>query len=195
GRNNLARAASVLRRATPHSFKGEPAMSFVPSVYECASKACHWPRMMWTLLMIALTGVFLWQARAAASLDVRPQDPGVRAGAPAAGDPIAGLSAAELEYFLIGKDDFVEAESVDDGLGPRMNLDSCAGCHTQPAIGGSSPPVNPQVAFASKDEGRDNVPPFITENGPVREARFVANADGSRDGGVHALFTISGRSG
>jgi hypothetical protein len=58
------------------------------------------------------------------------------------------------------------------GLGPRMNLDSCAGCHSQPAVGGTSPSVNPQVAFASQDGGTDQVPFFITPNGPVREARF-----------------------
>src|SRR5215471_6656289 len=39
----------------------------------------------------------------------------------------------------------------------------------------------------------NTVPSFITPNGPVREARFVRNADGSPDGGVHALFTIAGR--
>src|SRR5262249_18001423 len=38
-------------------------------------------------------------------------------------------------------------------------------------------------------------PAFIAANGPVREARFVANPDGSPDGGVHDLFTITGRTG
>src|SRR5205085_3340188 len=33
----------------------------------------------------------------------------------------------------------------------------------------------------------------ITATGPVREARFIRNADGSADGGVHGLFTIAGR--
>ena len=37
------------------------------------------------------------------------------------------------------------------------------------------------------------MPSFVALNGPVREARFKYNADGSRDGGVHALFVISGR--
>src|SRR5436190_554 len=37
------------------------------------------------------------------------------------------------------------------------------------------------------------LPPFLTENGPVREARFVLNRDGTPDGGVHDLFVISGR--
>ena len=75
-----------------------------------------------------------------------------------------------------------------------MNLDSCAGCHTQPAIGGSSPPVNPQIAFATKNGATNTVPSFITFDGPAREARFVRNPDGTPDGGVHDLFTIAGRS-
>jgi len=91
--------------------------------------------------------------------------------------------------------DFAEEENVGDGLGPRMNLDSCGGCHIQPALGGTSPFVNPQVAFAGKDGGTDRVPSFIAANGPVREARFVKNPDGTADGGVHALFTVTGRSG
>jgi hypothetical protein len=36
------------------------------------------------------------------------------------------------------------------------------------------------------------IPSFITPNGPIREARFQYNPDGSRDGGVHALFAITG---
>ncbi|MBI3528083.1 MAG: hypothetical protein HY067_08935 [Betaproteobacteria bacterium] len=39
----------------------------------------------------------------------------------------------------------------------------------------------------------NSVPSFITANGPVREARFVRNPDGTPDGGVHDLFTIAGR--
>ena len=74
-----------------------------------------------------------------------------------------------------------------------MNLDSCAGCHAQPAIGGSSPPLNPQVAFANQMGAANHLPDFIRANGPVREARFVKNADGTPDGGVHAVFTIAGR--
>src|SRR5213594_2103208 len=76
-----------------------------------------------------------------------------------------------------------------------MNLDSCSGCHAQRATGGTSPFVNPQVAFASKDGGTDRIPFFMTLNGPVREARFKFNPDGSRDGGVHNTATITGRTG
>ena len=55
--------------------------------------------------------------------------------------------------------------------------------------------MNPQVAFATSDSMTNVVPSFLSANGPVREARFVRNPDGTPDGGVHALFTITGRSG
>src|SRR5262245_48484720 len=123
------------------------------------------------------------------------RDPGVRFGPADAGGPLAGLTDNELRFFLHGKEDFEEAEEVDEGLGPRMNLDGCGGCHSQPATGGSSPAVNPQVAFANKSGGTDRVPSFITPRGPIREARLVRKPDGTPDGGVHALFTITGREG
>jgi mono/diheme cytochrome c family protein len=120
-----------------------------------------------------------------------PTDPGVRGGAAGAGDPYHGLSAAELAFFNAAKVVFGETETVADGLGPRFNLDSCGGCHIQPTLGGTSPTVNPQVTVAQRD--KNTVPSFITANGPVREARFVRNPDGTPDGGVHALFVITGR--
>ena len=123
------------------------------------------------------------------------RDPGVRGGPAGAGGPIAGLTTRQSEFFTTGKADFESVESVADGLGPRMNLDSCAGCHSQPATGGTSPFVNPQVAFASKDGGTDRIPFFITLDGPVREARFKFNSDGTRDGGVHNTATLTGRTG
>ncbi len=123
------------------------------------------------------------------------QDPGVRGGAAGGGGAIAGLSKTETDFFFAGQDAFQEVDSVPEGLGPRMNLDQCSGCHAQPAVGGTSPFVNPQLAFASKDGGTDFVPSFIAANGPVREARFVKNPDGTPDGGVHDLFTITGRTG
>jgi CxxC motif-containing protein (DUF1111 family) len=104
-----------------------------------------------------------------------------------------GLTADEGEMFAVGLEDFGEEESVADGIGPRFNFVSCAGCHAQPAIGGTSPAVNPLFRVTG-DLGftRNVMPSFITPNGPVREARVQFNADGSREGGVHALFVIAG---
>jgi len=145
-------------------------------------------------ILLAGGGLLLFQLKMA-SAPGSAQDPGVRPGDADAGNSVAGLTPMQAEYFAAGLDDFNESESVAEGLGPRMNLDSCGGCHSQPAAGGSSPAVNPQFAFATQDGGRDQVPPFIQQNGPVREARFINNSDGTLDGGVHALFTISGRPG
>ena len=123
-------------------------------------------------------------------------DPGVRGGAPGAGGQIAGLSGKEGKFFASGQDAFAEVASVlgtitgtERGLGPRFNLDSCAGCHKFPAAGGSSPAINPQVTVAPIGQ----VTPLqtlgiLSPTGPIREVRFVS------DGGVHDLFTIMGRS-
>jgi CxxC motif-containing protein (DUF1111 family) len=147
------------------------------------------------LLALAVIGFFLLRDEIPSSDDSSSavKDPGVRGGAAGAGAPIAGLTGTELAFFNAGKGEFEEDEEVAEGLGPTMNLGNCAGCHLQPAVGGTSPAVNPQVAFATKDGATNTVPSFITPKGPVREARFVKNADGTPDGGVHALFTIVGR--
>ena len=132
----------------------------------------------------------------------RASDPGVRGGPPGAGSPIAGLTANQLAFFNAGLTNFAEIDSVTGtvpdtgaGLGPRFNAEGCAQCHSQPSIGGTSPSTNPQVADATDQGGTNRLPAFITLNGPVREARFPYTLDLQHvDGGVHALFTITGRS-
>jgi Di-haem oxidoreductase, putative peroxidase len=121
-----------------------------------------------------------------------PVDPGVRGGDPGAGGPLPGLSPDERAFFEASREFFAEVEGIPDGLGPRLNLDGCASCHIHPVVGGTSPAINPQVAFATSEGKQNVVPSFITTNGPIREARFVRNRDGSPDGGVHQLFVITG---
>jgi CxxC motif-containing protein (DUF1111 family) len=139
------------------------------------------------------------------------KDPGPRGGAASAGSFFPTLDANEQLLFNQSFARFQEVDSVSgniesgSGLGPTFNGNSCAMCHAQPAIGGSSPglsspqnPVpNPQVALAKLDGATNTVPSFITTTGPVREARFVAtnpnNLNSALDGGVHDLYTIQGR--
>jgi CxxC motif-containing protein (DUF1111 family) len=134
-------------------------------------------------------------------------DPGVRGGAPSAGAPLPGLTPGQAAMFNAGAEAFGEIDSVSgtipntgSGLGPTFNADNCLSCHSHPSAGGSSPPVNPQVEIASREGAANRVPFFITADGPVREARFkwVMTPSGgltsTRDGGVHGLFTIGGRS-
>jgi len=133
-------------------------------------------------------------------------DPGPRGGAAAAGGPLATLNTAEVATFTAALEVFKEIDSVSGGiagedgrgLGPTFNSNSCAGCHAQPNVGGSSPgqtspqnPIpNPQLALATLDGAANTVPSFITAGGPVREARFPI----ALGGGVAGLFTIRGRS-
>jgi CxxC motif-containing protein (DUF1111 family) len=148
-------------------------------------------------------------------------DPGVRGGlingqpgATATSPlPLSSVTAEQpqgvLEFFENGLGRFQEVETVTNsanvGLGPRFNFNQCSGCHAQPAVGGSGPATNPQfAAFANGivSASTNTVPPFITANGPTREARFpfFMNANGTPNtsapnGGVEDLFTVSGLSG
>jgi len=150
-----------------------------------------------TQIMIAALACCLAVQVGALQADFRASDPGVRpdpaSGPASAGAPIGGLTAQERNLFDAGLDDFKAVDSIATGLGPRFNGDSCAACHSGPAIGGSSPALNPQVKLATDFGAQNVVPFFIKPDGPVREARFKYNPDGTPDGGVHALFVISGR--
>src|SRR5438105_14601329 len=139
-------------------------------------------------------------------------DPGPRGGLPGGGGPSPGLNADESSVFHAARARFQEVDSVSGGvtgeagvgLGPTFNGNSCAQCHAQPDVGGTSPhPTlgqvrrpNPQVAMATLDRvagGNQTVPSFIHSAGPVREARFILKPNGTKDGGVHGLYTIAGR--
>jgi CxxC motif-containing protein (DUF1111 family) len=155
-------------------------------------------------------------------------DPGVRTGdingrtggtimnPPALSSVNAGDGS--LQFFMNGLTRFQDAEAVNNGtsnnvgLGPRFNFNSCSGCHTQPAVGGTGPAANPQFLLFTKNiaSGSTNkIPSFITANGPTLEVRFPFflgqsgnpnphEGRGGRDrqlspnGGVEDLFTVSG---
>jgi CxxC motif-containing protein (DUF1111 family) len=110
------------------------------------------------------------------------------------------LISGQGAFFTAGQAQFLEVQSVqgtlpatEPGRGPRFNLNSCAGCHSQPAVGGSNPFVTPHVAVATDAGATNTVPFFITVDGPVREARFKYNPDGTRAGEVQNLYTITDR--
>jgi CxxC motif-containing protein (DUF1111 family) len=108
-----------------------------------------------------------------------------------------------------GQDPNLVTLTNSSGLGARFNGDQCSVCHQQPAIGGSGgflvpnpqdppsrhrKPENPMFDLIPHRKGGQNqAPSFITQYGPIREVRFQRNPDGTPDGGVHALFTVVGR--
>jgi CxxC motif-containing protein (DUF1111 family) len=163
---------------------------------------------------VVLTTAILFLLRLATHNDVWGQtttaalDPGVRVGGTSTGSPLASLAQSQLLFFQDGRTRFQAIDSVrgtvpgetDSGLGPAYNSTSCGSCHAQPATGGSSPVSNPQFTAAFDDGATNTIPSFIAQDGPVREARFPfrMNVAGTAvtsvgDGGVHDLFTITGR--
>ena len=125
-----------------------------------------------------------------------PVDPGVRGGPAGGGTPLKGLTADETAFFQDGLARFADIEVVtggaNNGLGPRFNSNQCFSCHSQPSEGGTSPAQNPLIAVATLNGAKNTVPWFITQNGPVREARFK-KSNGNADGEVHDIFVITGR--
>ena len=141
------------------------------------------------------------------------RDPGVRTDAIDAGQPLPNLAQTPgaTEFFTNGFGRFQEVEAVqggtNNGLGPRFNSNQCSSCHSQPAVGGSSPSANvfpkvgpnPETQVYNLNGAQNYLPSFITPDGPVREARFVyfltsnGTLSSTADGGVHDLFTIQGR--
>jgi CxxC motif-containing protein (DUF1111 family) len=134
-----------------------------------------------------------------ATAGTMPIDPGVRKAATDNGPPVPmpGLGPDESAFFDDGIARFNTIEAVSgaasgNGLGPRFNSNSCASCHSQPYVGGSSPAQNPLLSIAVAEGATNAIPWFLTATGPVREARFV-QSNGVADGGVHNLFVVTGR--
>jgi hypothetical protein len=114
------------------------------------------------------------------------------------GSPVTGLG--ELDPI------FPQFHTNSNGLGARHNADQCFLCHAQPTLGGSGGfivpnpgqgtpllPENPMFRLVPHRFGKQNiVPPFEKQFGPIREVRFKYKPDGTRDGGVHQLWVVTG---
>lgn len=106
------------------------------------------------------------------------------AGDPAAapaGDPLPGLSAAELERFARGQALFNRAFTPEEGLGPLFNQDRCSSCHDLPTSGGTGEEAAvlatrfepPDRCDLLRDEGGHNIQqratPLLRAHGVERE--------------------------
>ncbi len=114
------------------------------------------------------------------------------------GSPVNGLG--ELDPV------FPQFHTNSNGLGARHNADQCFLCHAQPTLGGSGGfivpnpgqgtpmlPENPLFRLVPNRFGKKNVAPsFEQQYGPIREVRFKYKPDGTRDGGVHQLYVVTG---
>lgn len=136
------------------------------------------------------------------------------------GNALPNLTPDQFNFWQSGMAKFGDIASVKGlppgvigpepltGLGPRFNGNACFMCHSQPAIGGTSPGAgtplfngNPQIPLASAHGATNTIPSFVQNrpNGPVLEARFPLATDSTGsplkvlDGSVQQLYTIKGR--
>ncbi len=101
-------------------------------------------RRIVTLIAVACTALI-----AAVALAQQPGLPG---------SPMPGLTSREIELFRVGREDFLEVETAEDGLGPMFNGNSCAQCHNIPTVGGTGTMVETRAGFRD-ESGRFHAPP------------------------------------
>ena len=104
---------------------------------------------------------------------------------PRMGDPLPGLTPAQLARFTAGKAVFQADLTAATGLGPIFNDTSCAACHNTPAPGGSSgkfvtrfgkAAVGP-VPFDSLDALGGSLLQALSINSPTCDESVPAAAD------------------
>ncbi len=101
--------------------------------------------------MFAVVGVATFGSTALAQIQPQPK----------AGDPLVGLTPAQLELFNAGKVAFSTPVAAEQGLGPIFNKAGCFSCHTNPLGGWGSISV---THFGISDKGAFSVIPGETQS-------------------------------
>ena len=147
-------------------------------------------------------GTFNWMLRSVADtvtplINPPGVDPGVRTGAAGIGGLLPGITTgtgSETNLQQVGMFWFSTEWSVNGsiantipGLGARYDSTGCSACHAYPAVGGTSPLVNNEVAMATMRGATNTVPSFITSNSPTVIPWQISTQS------LLPLYTIQGR--
>jgi CxxC motif-containing protein (DUF1111 family) len=97
------------------------------------------------------------------------------------GDPVGGLTAAQLHAFVIGREAFEEEEVAEDGLGPVFNGTSCVECHNAGAVGGGSEIV--ETRFGTVRNGAFD--PLVRQGGSLIQTQGLGYYGGCEYVGEH----------
>ncbi len=104
---------------------------------------------------------------------------------PAAGEPLVGLTASQLDRFEKGKTSFSRTFSDVEGLGPIFNQEGCASCHNTPVGGSGTITVvrfgvlngldfDPLTELGGSLWNRESIDPMCAEIIPVPPTNFAA---------------------
>ena len=90
------------------------------------------------------------------------------------GDPVRGLTAAQIAGWRAARDKFNEDRDAASGLGPIFNDVSCLRCHSVPVAGGSNP--RPVKLFGRTTNGAFD--PLTTRGGLVLQEEALGPEQG-----------------
>jgi CxxC motif-containing protein (DUF1111 family) len=107
-----------------------------------ACPSIHPVHVLTGVLMATLAPVFVMAPEAQAGAPTVPQA--------RPGQPIQGLSPAELQAFNVGKTQYSHTLTAPEGLGPIFNKSSCGNCHNNPT-GGPGVQTVTRFGIATKD--------------------------------------------
>ena len=91
------------------------------------------------------------------------------------GDPVPGLTAAELALFEEGKALFEKEFTPTEGLGPLYNGTSCVACHAHPIVGGSQGSTVDNVTHFGVKDG-DRFLEMFEVGGPVAQTKTISGS-------------------
>ena len=90
---------------------------------------------------------------------------------PHMGAPLSGLTAEQVQRFLVGLDLYSKNFAVEEGLGPGFNQTSCASCHNAP-VGGAGAQMVTRFGRMDKKGGFD---PLAELGGSLLQANAIGN--------------------
>jgi len=134
-------------------FESEPRFSGSPDTTASGTEFASWLPLVMVLLLAIPTG-----------LDGQSLQPRM-------GDPIDGLTPSQLTRFDAGREEFLRTFTVETGLGPGFNQDSCASCHALPVGGGGSITV---TRFGTADKG-EPFDPLAGQGGSLLQANAISD--------------------
>jgi CxxC motif-containing protein (DUF1111 family) len=91
-------------------------------------------------------------------------------GQPQFGDPLAGLTAEQLDRFNVGKALFEHGVLPEEGLGPVFNKDRCSGCHESGGVGGAGTIA---VTRFGRIIGKDEFDPMVDFGGSLLQSDTI----------------------
>jgi len=90
---------------------------------------------------------------------------------PRMGEPLRGVTPAQLAAFEAGRVEFEHELLVGEGLGPIFNDNSCSGCHSGPVVGGAS--LVSVQRFGKAAAGPDPFDPLTELGGSLRQEETI----------------------